>query len=411
MITAAEASARILERIHRMPAEQVPLHAAHGSITASDIVATVTHPPWNNSSMDGYAVRSADLTTLPCRLRVVGGVVAGAFPENDIGTGEAMRVMTGAPIPASADTVIRFEDTDSGTSVVEIRDGRDLGKNVRPRGEDYSEGDVLLPAGHEVSAAAIGVLASTGISTVRVFRRPTVGIVSSGDELVMLDRFDAVRRGERIVSSNSYTLPALVREAGGVPLDFGIAEDSTEAIQQKIEAARGCDLIITTAGVSVGEHDYTRHAMEQLGAELDFWKVRIRPGAPMAFGTLDGTPWIGLSGNPVSAMVTFELFVHPAIRKMRGCDAVFPTSFRAQLETPVTTSAPLTHFLRAVTYSTPQGAMVRQVSTQSTGALSSLVRANALLVVPHDRQQLDAGETVTVIPFGTGALHTHHFPL
>jgi molybdopterin molybdotransferase len=238
-----------------------------------------------------------------------------------------------------------------------------------------------------------------------------VAVVSSGNELVMVDRVDAVERGERIVSSNSYTLPALVRDAGGSPFDFGIAQDSEESLDQKIEAARGCDLIITSAGISVGEHDYTRRVMESLGVDLKFWKVRIRPGAPLAFGMLDGTPWIGLSGNPVSAMVTFELFVRPAIRKMRGYMTLFPSSFRVRTTEPITTHAPLTHFLRAVVTAGDDLPNARLVRTQSSAALSTLIEANALLVIPHDRQEVSAGEILQAIPLSGEILRSSRFPV
>jgi molybdopterin molybdotransferase len=412
MITAAEASAIILRHTPRMPFEAMPLMQALGSVASDDIVATITHPPWRNASMDGYAVRAQDITTTPVALRVVDHVVAGRFPSREIGPGEAAKVMTGAPVPNGADSVIRFEDTSNGTRIVEIYDMRDLGRNVRPLGEDFRTGDLLLGAGSEITSAAVGLLASAGIQTVNAYRRPTIAVISSGDELVMLDRFDHVLRGERIVSSNSYTLPALVRDTGGVPYDFGIAADSEESIRQRIDAARGCDLIITSAGISVGEHDYTRSAMASLGVDLKFWKVQIHPGAPLAFGTLDGTPWIGLSGNPVSAMVTFELFVRPAIHKMRGYNSVFPISFPVKIVEPIITQAPLMHFLRAVVMTDQSGlARARLTGTQSSAALSSMVTANALLVIPPDRQHIPAGEILKAIPFGGSILRGQEFPV
>ncbi len=410
MISAEEASACILAHVQHMPTEEIPLEWAGGRVAARDIHAAHTHPPWRNASMDGYAVRAADLMHLPVTLRVVDHVPAGRFPARDITSGEASQVMTGAPLPESADTVIRIEDTNRGTEVIEIRDDRDRHKNVRQGGEDFRTGDALVQAGDEITPAAMGVLASAGSGTLHVHRRPTVAIVGSGDELVMLNEFDAVRAGRRIVSSNSYTLPALVRGAGGVPRDVGVAADTREALRAKIVAARGCDLLITSAGISVGDHDYTRDVLHSVGADVKFWRVRIRPGAPLAFGTIDGTPWIGLSGNPVSAMVTFELFVRPALRKMLGYRTLFPVPLTATLEEPVTTAAALTHFLRAIVTPSGTGYTARLTGTQSSAALTSMVRANALLILPHERQRYAAGEHVTAIPLGRSLYHTDHFP-
>jgi molybdopterin molybdotransferase len=270
--------------------------------------------------MDGYATRAEDVETAsasaPVRLQVVDAIAAGAFATVRIERGQAARIMTGAPIPDGADTVVRIEDTDRGLEVVAIRDARDARRNVRPRGEDFSEGETVLEAGTPIGAAQIGVLASMGFAAVDVFRQPRVAILGSGDELVDLDRFHEALDGRKIVSSNSYTLHALVRDAGGVPINLGIARDSPASLRERFECARGADLLLTSAGVSVGEFDYTRHVLTELGAEMKLWRVRMRPGAPLGFGLLGGMPWIGLPGNPVSTMVTFELFVRPVLRRM-----------------------------------------------------------------------------------------------
>src|ERR1051325_7532793 len=284
----AEASERMLADIRPLDVERVPLRKALGRVLAEDISATVTMPPWSNSSMDGYAVRSADITPVmtgeKVRLRVVGTFAAGDFAKKPIKRGEAMRIMTGAPVPDGADSVIRKEDTDGGTEKVEVRDARDVWKNIRPAGEDFQRGDVLAKRGTPVKPALLGVLASTGIREVNAFRRPQVAIISSGDELVDLDDFDEVTAGKRIVSSNSYTLEAMTRVAGGIPSDLGIAADTKASLRRKLESAEGCDLILTSAGVSVGDMDHTRTVIEELGGEIRFWKVRMRPGAPLAFG-------------------------------------------------------------------------------------------------------------------------------
>jgi molybdopterin molybdotransferase len=410
MIPAAEASARILEHIEPLPAEEISLADALGRVIASPIPSAVTLPPWRNSSMDGYAVRSADIGSLPQSLRVIETVAAGRVPSRDIAAGEATKVMTGAPVPDSADSVIRIEDTDRGEPIVTINDGRDLRKNIRPRGEDVRAGDLIARRGDVVTPAMLGVLASCGVQTLPVIRRPVIAIVSSGDELVMLDQFARVEAGERIVSANSYTLHALVRTAGAIPRDFGIARDTPESLRAIIEQTRHCDLLVTSAGISVGDHDYTRDVLQALGAEMKFWKVRIRPGAPLAFGMIGQMPWIGLSGNPVSAMVTFELFVRPAIRKMCGQNDLFPAPIEVTLSEAITTAVPLTHFLRVVVTPSPYGYMARLTGTQSSAALTSMTRANALLIVPFDRQQYEQGETLTAIPLDDRGMTSTQFP-
>ncbi|HEV2643575.1 MAG TPA: gephyrin-like molybdotransferase Glp, partial [Candidatus Elarobacter sp.] len=364
-ISASEASRLILESVPRMADESVPLTAALGSVLAASIHASVTLPPWANASMDGYAVRATDLARAPTRLRVIGTVPAGSLPHRALARGEAMKVMTGAPVPEGADSVIRIEDTDQGAESVEIRALRDVGKNIRPRGEDYREGALLAEVGDTVTPARLGVLASAGVASVRVYRRPLVAILASGDELVPLDRFDAVRGGTRIVSSSSYALAALAKYAGGVPHDLGIAADSREALRAKIHLAQSCDLLVTTGGVSVGDHDYTRAVLEDMGAAIRFTRVRIRPGGPLSFGILGDHPWIGLPGNPVSAMVTFELFVRPALRKMGGHSLLFPSAIPVTLAEPVTVTGDLTHFLRVVVTVDGDGYRATLTGTQS----------------------------------------------
>ncbi len=403
MLSVPEASSRILADIERLPVERVPLLDALGRVLATPIVSPVTLPPWTNSAMDGYAVRAEDIegasTSQPVTLRVTETVVAGGFATRAVARGDAIRIMTGAPLPDGSDTVVRVEDTDAGLERVAIRDPRDARRNIRPRGEDLNEGDVVLDAGTSLGAAQLGVLASVGATSVDVYRRPRVGILGSGDELVDLDRFHEVLAGQKIVSSNSYTLHALVRSTGGEPTNLGVAADSPEALRERLEGATGCDLIITSAGVSVGELDYTRVALESMGAEMRFWKVRMRPGAPIGFGILRGTPWIGLPGNPVSAMVTFELFVRPAMRKMMGHVRLFRRPVAVTLEEPVTIGARLTHFLRAIVTARPDGRLTaRLTGPQGSGILTSMTRANALLVVPEDRPRAEAGETLNALP-------------
>jgi molybdopterin molybdotransferase len=416
MLTVPEASERILEHIAPLSVERVPLLDALGRVLAESVRAPMTLPAWDNSAMDGYAVRGTDIdgatADQPVSLRVLETVAAGRFATRRVGDGEAIRIMTGAPLPEGADTVVRVEDTDGGTSQVLVRSSRDARRNVRPRGEDFREGDALLDVGAPLGAAQLGVLASIGRSTVDVYRRPRVAIMGSGDELVDVDQFHEVLAGRKIVSSNGYTLHALVRDAGGEPVNVGVAADTPASLRDHLQRAAGCDLVLTSAGVSVGEFDYTRDVIEALGAEMKFWRVRMRPGAPLGFGLLGSTPWIGLPGNPVSAMVTFELFVRPVVRRMLGHARLFRRPVPVVLEERVTIGAKLTHFLRAIVSTRDDGIVTaRLTGPQGSGILTSMSLANALLVVPEDRPVVEAGESLHALPLGDLASLTTHFAL
>ncbi len=416
MLSVAEASERILAEIRPLDIESVPLRQALGRVCAEDIPAAVTMPPWSNSSMDGYAVRSADITPVmsgePVKLRVVATIAAGAFAPRPLKRGEAMRIMTGAPMPEGADSVIRKEDTDEGRTKVEIKDARDVWKNIRPAGEDYQRGDLLAKRGASLRPALLGVLASNGVRKVKAFRRPRVAIISSGNELVDVDDFAEVVAARRIVSTNSYTLDALTRVSGGIPVDLGIAADTKASLRRKLESAEGSDLILTSAGVSVGDLDHTRDVFAALGGTLKFWKVKMRPGAPLAFGTLNEVPWLGVSGNPVSAMVSFELFVRPALRKMQGYSALFRRTVTVSVEEEVKIGAKLTHFLRAIVARNEDGTYrARLTGLQSSGALTSMAKANALLIVPETSPQVAKGSQLQALMLDQSLDETSAFAL
>jgi molybdopterin molybdotransferase len=404
MHSVAEAVARIVEGIAPLAVESVGLGEALGRVLAADVRSPITLPHWANSAMDGYAVRGVDIAGAraesPVTLPVLETIAAGAFPTRALGAGEATRIMTGAPIPEGADTVVRVEDTDAGLTEVQVRNDRDREKNIRRRGEDLTEGTIALPVGMPLGAAQIGVLASIGQASVAVHRRPRVAILGSGDELVDLDHFDEVRAGRKIVSSNAYTLDALVRLNGGIPIALGHAADTREAMRALFERAltERPDLIVTSAGVSVGEFDHTRAALEEMGAQMALWRVRMRPGAPVGFGTIAGIPWLGLPGNPVSVMVTFELFVRPTIRRMLGHTRLHRRPVPVTLEEPVRIGAKLTHFLRAIVTTQPDGSLTaRLTGPQGSGILTSMSLANALLVIPEDRPEVSAGERLSAL--------------
>ena len=401
-LSAAEAARRILDDVRRQPALRVPLDDALDSVLAEDIVSPIDIPAWTNSAMDGYAARGDDVRGAsaeePVRLRVVEVLAAGAFPTRRIEAGETARIFTGAPLPDGADTVVRQEDTDEGAETVTIVRDRDVGVNFRRVGEDIRRGATVLTAGMALGPAPLGVLASLAMAQPLVYRRPRVAILGSGDEIVDVDQPEEILSGRKIASSNTHTLVALVRHAGGEPVNLGIARDAPESLREHFRRALDCDLLVTTAGISVGEHDHVRSVLAELGAVQRFWKLRMRPGAPVGFGLLDGIPWIGLPGNPVSTMVTFELFVRPAIRKMCGHPLPFRRAVPVRLAEPVSVRPKLQHFLRAIVEETPSGRPeARLTGPQGSGILTSMVLANALLVIPEGQFDTPAGSTVQAI--------------
>jgi molybdopterin molybdotransferase len=400
-LSAAEAARRILAEVRRQPVLRMPLDAALDSVLAEDVVSPIDIPAWTNSAMDGYAVRGEDVRGAsaehPVRLRVVEQLPAGAFPSKRIGPGESARIFTGAPLPEGADSVVRQEDTDEGRETVTILRDRDVGVNFRLAGEDIRRGATVLEAGRALGPAELGVLASLAVAHPLVYRQPRVAILGSGDEIVDVDRPEEILSGRKVASSNTHTLGALVRRAGGVPVNLGIARDTPASMREHLERALETDLLVTTAGISVGEHDYLRDVLRDLGAEQRFWKLRMRPGAPVGFGLLRQIPWIGLPGNPVSTMVTFELFVRPAIRVMAGHVLPFRRSVPVRVTEPVSLKPRLQHFLRAIVTDAPSGLQARLTGPQGSGILTSMVLANALLVIPEGQFETPAGSTVQAI--------------
>ena len=416
MLSVPEASERILADIRPLSIERVPLLESLGRVLATPVVAPLTIPAWDNSAMDGYAARSEDIASAaaesPVTLTVLETVPAGAFPTLAVSAGTCTRIMTGAPLPEGADTVVRVEDTDGGLERVTVRSARDARRNVRRRGEDITVGTRVFERGTPVGAAQIGVLASMGAASVDVYRRPRAAFLGSGDEIVDLDRFSEALDGKKIVTSNSYTLHAMIRAAGGEPVNLGIARDDPADVRERIERASGCDLLVTTAGISAGEYDYIRDVLAEFGVTLEVWKVRMRPGAPLGFGWLGGMPWIGLPGNPVSTMVTFDLFVRPVLRRMLGHTRLFRRPVTVTLEEPVTIGAKLTHFLRAVVTVREDGSFsARLTGAQGSGILTSMALANALLILPEDRSRVEAGETLHAFLLTEDAQLATHFSL
>ena len=404
MISVEEASALILQTVEPLGDEDVKLADSVGRVLAQDVRSPVVLPPWDNAGMDGYAVRATDLMQINTTLQVSGVIAAGARTPQELKPGTAMRIMTGAPVPAGADTVIRVEDTDRGTDFVRVHDLRDLGKNIRLRGNELGQDDIAVYSGTVIGPAQVGVLASVGAAKVRVHKVPSVAVIASGDELVDLDKFAEVQAGHSIVSSNSYTIRAAAAGTGATVADYGIVRDDPRALANRMHAARTSDLIVTTGGVSVGAFDHTRDVVRQMGGDVRIDRVRMRPGAPLAFGLIEGVPWLGLPGNPVSALVTFELFARPVIRRLRGEHAIFPLPVPVIVDESIELQAPLTHFLRCVVRPGEDGELhARLTGSQSSAMLTSMTIATGLLIVPHDRPRVGIGARLYAFIAGDGA--------
>lgn len=392
---------QILAAITPTNAEECALDEALGRAISEVVVSPLDLPPWDNSGMDGFAVRSADIAgaseTTPARLTLIESVQAGGFATRTVGAHEAIKIMTGAPVPAGADTVVRVEHTREDEATVVVVSAADARRNIRQRGEDVAANQIAVSAGTVLRAGEIGLLASIGCAKVRVHRRPVVAILSTGDELVDVDHFDEVLAGRRIVNSNSYALAAAARSVGAVPWSLGIARDHRDDLRAHLLRGLEADVLVTSAGASVGEHDLVKDVLDELGAETDFWRVRIRPGSPFSFGRLQHVPVFGLPGNPVSAVVTFEILVKPALRRMVGRHALYSPVVSARLADDVASRPGLTQFMRVRLEQTADGLVARLTGPQGSGMLSSIARADGLMVVPEDVDSLAAGSEVKVV--------------
>ncbi len=402
-----EALARILSHLAPLPPESVPLEEALGRALARDVLAPGPLPPWDNSAMDGYAVRGDDVAGAtedrPVILTVTGVIQAGTRFEGTVGPGDAVRIMTGAEIPAGADTVIRVEDTDreeTDAGKLRIHSERDRGRHVRPAGQDWQEGAIALASGTGIGPGQTAVLAAARVPLVTVHRRPTVAILASGDELVDLDSPDLVP--SRIPESNSHHVSAGVRAAGGTPMRLGIARDDRADIRHHLARAADADVLVTLGGASMGEGDLFKTVLEDLGFRLDFWRVKIRPGSPMSFGHLPleggGSQTVfGLPGNPASAFVTFELFVRPFLLALAGHIDLHRPTVSALAAEDLTTAEDVTGFLR-VRLSRPDKELEASLTgPQGSGLVGSLGAADGLAVIPEGVRAIPRGAPVEVM--------------
>jgi len=397
VLSVEEAQRRVLARFRPLPGESVPILEALGRVLAEDITADMDIPPYRNSAMDGYAVRWDDLagTGSPARLRVVGELAAGQVPERRVGSGQAVRIMTGAVMPDGADTVVRFEDTRLDGDFVEILKVPKRGRNVRAAGEDVHRGEIVLRAGTVLRAQEIGMLAAVGRLEAVVRRRPCVAILATGDEVV--DVASEVEPG-KIRNINSYSNAAQVVRAGGVPILLGIARDQVGELVERLREGmeRRVDLFVTSGGVSAGDFDVVKDVLAREG-QVHFWWVNMKPGKPMAFGSVGDVPLLGLPGNPVSAMISFELFARPAILKMLGHSEWRHPRAVARLRSPIERKDGRRHYIRVRLLRRDDGWEAELTGDQGSGILSSMVQADGLAVLPEDCDHMAAGAEVEVL--------------
>ncbi|TET17945.1 MAG: molybdopterin molybdotransferase MoeA [Dehalococcoidia bacterium] len=411
MISVEQALDKILNYVDVLEDEQSPILDCLGQVLAEDVYSSINVPPLDNSAMDGYAVQSRDTRGAskqsPRFLRVIDTVSAGSIAGCEVEPGTAVRIMTGAPIPKGADSVVRFEDTDEtqrqGSSTeIGILGEAEAGLNIRRAGEDITQGSIVLSQGAVLRPSEVGVLASLGRTTVRVIRRPTVAILTTGDELVDINQ--PLPAG-KIYDSNTYSLAALIRRYGGIPKILGIALDSEDSVVARLRRGLDADMLITTGGVSAGDYDVVKDVLAKQG-EIAFWTVRMKPGKPLAFGTIKGVskagiarniPHLGLPGNPVSSMVTFELFVRPAILKMMGKKNLTKPTIEAIVENSVVNSDRRRIFARVLVEKRSGQYFARLTGPQGSGILTSMTLANGLVIIPEDKAGVVAGDVVQVM--------------
>jgi molybdopterin molybdotransferase len=396
VISVEEARRRLLAPLKPLGAEQVALSEAVGRVLAEDVAARRTQPPFAVSAMDGYAVRSADVADVPVRLKVVGAVPAGQAFAGTLGRGEAVRIFTGAPLPAGADAIVIQEDTQRESDLVTVREAAPAGHYVRPAGLDFREGDVGLRAGRRLTARDVGLAAAMNRPWLLVRRKPRIAILPTGDEVVMPG--DPVGPNQ-IVSSNGLALAALICQSGGIPVHLPIAADDSRALQRIAEGAEGVDFLVTTGGASVGEHDLVRDALAETGLALDFWKIAMRPGKPLMVGRYRDTPMMGLPGNPVSSLVCGLLFLKPAIERLLGRDAEPSAPVRARLAIPLPANDRRQDYLRATLARAADGILeARPFAQQDSSMMSLLARSDCLVIRQPHAPAASGGEMVEIIP-------------
>ncbi len=400
MIPVAEAITRITGAFEPLAAETVSLTEANGRVLAADVLARTTQPPFDVSAMDGYAVRGDDVSEAPATLSQIGAVPAGQHFESEVGAGETVRIFTGSRMPSGADTVVMQENTTTEGKQITILKAPTKGQFIRAGGLDFRAGETGLKAGQRLSPRAIGFAASMNYPWLSVRRKPRVAILATGDEIVMPgDPLDA----NQIVSSNSHALAAAVQSYGGEPFNLGIAPDDRQGLKSMATAALGADILVTTGGASVGDHDLVQSVLGEIGLELDFWKIAMRPGKPLIFGHIGDTRLLGLPGNPVSALVCALIFLRPAIFRMLGLEDSGLTTLLARIDCELPANDERQDYLRATLKRADSGALgVSPFKRQDSSMLSLLANCEALIVRPPFDPSISEGDTVNIIPLAGG---------
>ena len=398
MIAVEEAQERVLAEVQPLGTEQVAFTEAHGRVLREDVLAPFDVPHGDNTAMDGYAVRADDIANPPVTLRVIENLPAGTVATKRVESGTAIRIMTGALMPEGADTVTHVEITDAGSENVQVLESLRRGTNIRKRGEDMHAGDVVLADGTPLHAAEVGVLAGVQKPVVCVGRRPTVAILSTGDEII--DVGDAMAPG-KVLNSNSYSLAALVRETGAIPRMLGIVPDTKEATIAAIESALESDFVISSGGVSVGAYDFVKDALDALGAETKFWQVAMKPGKPVVLSRVRGRLYFGLPGNPVSCMVSFLLFIAPAIRKAMGQRSnLLPPIVQTRIDASLKSRGDRRNYLRVRVVARDGELVSVPMSSQGSGVSTSMIQANGLVIVETGITAVEVGSIVPTVLVG-----------
>lgn len=399
LLPVAEAQRRIVEAMPLVAAEQIPVAGGLGRVLAEDLVSRRSQPPMPVSAMDGYAVRAADVAELPAELEVVGYAPAGHSFDGRLKAGQAVRIFTGAPLPDGADAIVIQENTEAAGERVRVVAGEaPPGRYVRPAGLDFGEGEILLEAGRVLTARDVGLAAAMNIPWLMVRRRPRVSVLATGDEIVMPG--DPVGRNQ-IVSSNALALCAFIAAQGAEAIDIGIAPDEAGELRTLADSARGSDILLTTGGASVGDHDLVRDVLGDIGLEVDFWRIAMRPGKPLMFGAFRDSYMIGLPGNPVSSLVCAVIFLAPAIRKMMGMADALPRTAGARLGCALPANDEREDYLRAALERTGDGGFVATpFSRQDSSMFATMARAEALVVRPPFAPPASPGDLVEMIRLG-----------
>lgn len=394
-----EALAHVRAALKPVAAESVTIAQAFGRVLADDVTARVTQPPTDVSAMDGYAVLAGDVAKVPATLRVIGEAPAGGAYSGTVGKGEAVRIFTGGPVPTGADTIVIQEDVDRSGDTINVRASAAAGRHIRRKGLDFQEGDTVLKAGHRLTARDVGLCAAMNVPWLSVRRRPRIALLATGDEVV--------RPGEpigpnQIVSSNAYALAALIESRGGVAIDLGIVPDSRDALAAMADGARGADMLVTMGGASVGDRDLVQSVLGEKGLQTEFWRIAMRPGKPLIFGSIQGTPMLGLPGNPVSSMICGLLFLGTAIHRFLGADGPALQTETVVLGRDLPENDTRRDYMRATLERRGGQLVATPFPTQDSSQLSALSRAQCLVIREPHESPARAGEPCTILRIDGG---------